>query len=227
MGGPPYLPIRAPPFITVLTSACGHARHQRCDQFMITDFCPGCLGPLEPFRLQQHLSSTKINRVVDCVQNGEGHKFLIFCNFVETVEILARRFMVEGIVAATITGDTSLAKRQSLQGQLNDPDGALRVLILTLRTGGEGLNLPGATTVLFVDPWWNPQAENQAAHRAHRIGVIGEVRVLKFVSKDTVEERIVNLQAKKKRVFGAVIDGEELTNLSAVDMRYLLGLGQR
>ena len=98
------------------------------------------------------------------------------------------------------------------------------VFLISLKAGGSGLNLTSADIVIHLDPWWNPAVENQATDRAHRIGQENVVEVIKLISKGTIEEKIYNLQEKKKMLINDVIDGEEMdksliTSMSLEDIK--------
>ena len=97
------------------------------------------------------------------------------------------------------------------------------VILLSLRAGGEGLNLQCASHVLLLDPWWNPAVELQAIQRAHRIGQTRAVQAYRFVSEETIEERMLALQEKKRLVFEATISGqvESMVKLTLEDIRFL------
>lgn len=104
------------------------------------------------------------------------------------------------------------------------------MLLDNFKSGGTGLNLTGADTVIHLDIWWNPQVENQATDRAHRIGQTKTVSVIKLITKGTIEERIVELQEKKKILSENLIEGkndsESLSALSENDIRDLLSSGE-
>ena len=85
----------------------------------------------------------------------------------------------------------------------------IKVFLISLKTGGYGLNLTAADTVILTDPWWNPMIENQAIDRAHRIGQTKKVQVYKLISKGTVEEKIISLQNSKKELFEQIIENNE------------------
>ena len=100
-----------------------------------------------------------------------------------------------------------------------------------LKAGGTGLNLTSADVVIHLDIWWNPQAENQATDRAHRIGQKNTVEVIKLIASGTIEERILELQTKKKLLSDKLIEGEDrdqnvISKLSAEDVKYLLSYDQ-
>merc|ERR1712048_1401265 len=87
---------------------------------------------------------------------------------------------------------------------------SLKLILISLKAGGEGLNLQVANHVFLLDPWWNPACELQAIQRAHRIGQTREVRAVRFITADTIEEKIVKLQEKKQLVFDACIDDSKV-----------------
>ena len=102
--------------------------------------------------------------------------------------------------------------------------------LITLKSGGTGLNLTGADVVIHLDIWWNPQVENQATDRAHRIGQKNKVTVIKLITKGTIEERIIDLQEKKKVLSDNIIEGKSesdvLSQLSEKDIKTLLSMGE-
>lgn len=124
-----------------------------------------------------------------------------------------------------IDGSVSSKKRQDLVDRFNQDD--TNVFLIMLKSGGTGLNLTSADVVIHLDLWWNPQAENQATDRAHRIGQKKTVEVIKLITKGTIEEKILKLQEKKKILSDKLIenDGDEyqsFQNLSVDDIRELL-----
>lgn len=103
------------------------------------------------------------------------------------------------------------------------------VFIITLKAGGTGLNLTSATVVIHLDLWWNPQVENQATDRAHRIGQKNKVEVIRLITKGTIEERILELQNKKRKLADMLIDGEghsenQFSKLTEDDIKMLLSM---
>lgn len=99
----------------------------------------------------------------------------------------------------------------------------MSVILISLKAGGEGLNLQAASRVYLVDPWWNPAAELQAIQRAHRIGQKKPVEAVRFICKDTIEERILQLQEKKQLVFDGTVgsSSQAMTKLTQEDLRFL------
>ena len=121
-----------------------------------------------------------------------------------------------------ITGSTPKEKRLSLVHDFNEGD--VPVFLISLKAGGTGLNLTGADMVIHYDPWWNLAVQNQATDRAHRIGQTRQVTVYKLVLKDTIEERIIELQELKKDLADAILTGESesITQLSNEELLELL-----
>ncbi len=105
-------------------------------------------------------------------------------------------------------------------------DGENSVFLISLRAGGTGLNLTGADTVILFDLWWNPAVEDQAASRAHRFGQKNVVQVIRFITDGTIEEKIYELQQKKRELIDQVIQPGEtmLSSLSEEDIKELLNI---
>ena len=128
----------------------------------------------------------------------------------------------EDISVGVITGDTSGKDRMDLATDFNTKDD-IKVLLVSLKAGGVGLNLVGADTVIHLDPWWNPQVENQASDRVHRIGQTHAVTILRLIMKDTIEEKVLNLQKIKKDMYNEIVEGNGgASSLSDDDIKYLL-----
>ena len=118
-----------------------------------------------------------------------------------------------------LDGAMSAEQRQAALHKFRE-DPKVKVLLLSLRAGGVGLNLTAAQHVFLMDPWWNPAVEEQAIDRVHRIGQLHPVKVTRFVVRGTVEERILELQERKRRVCRATLEGgEELSKEEARRMR--------
>ena len=163
---------------------------------------------------------TLVERVVDA-----GEKMLIFSQFTSYLSILAARLEQRGVAFYTITGETSSARRLELVNAFNADD--TPVFLISLKAGGTGLNLTGATVVVHADPWWNAAAQNQATDRAHRIGQTREVTVYKVIASHSIEERILELQRTKAELADAVVQGDvssvSLSSLTREDLEDLLG----
>ncbi len=171
--------------------------------------------------------STKIDNLVSLVKDiiENGHKILIFTSFKTALNIVKTEFNNNNISSYVIEGGLSAKKRMELVDKFNSDD--TNVFLIMLKAGGTGLNLTSADVVIHLDLWWNPQVENQATDRAHRIGQKNTVEVIKLICKGTIEERIVELQNKKKILSDSLIDGEHrdeniLSKLSEKELKELI-----
>lgn len=134
-----------------------------------------------------------------------GHKLLIFSQFVTALDLLRTRMSSRGIATRILTGRTR-NRAVVVDAFQNDP--SISVMLISLKAGGTGLNLTAADYVIHLDPWWNPAAERQASDRAHRIGQTKPVFVYKYITRNSVEERVLELQEAKKDLFDSVITTE-------------------
>ncbi len=137
---------------------------------------------------------------------GEGHKALVFSSFVKMLNVFRRHFDGKGIKYSYLDGGTTNRKEVVEEFQRNEK---IPVFLISLKAGGLGLNLTSADYVFIVDPWWNPAAEMQAIDRAHRIGQKNNVFVYKAITKDSVEEKILELQETKLDLVKNVIAANE------------------
>jgi SNF2 family DNA or RNA helicase len=167
--------------------------------------------------------SGKFDSIIEMLENviQEKHKVLIFSQFVTHLAIVKNHLNQNNIAYCYLDGATK--DRQSEVEKFQN-DESLQVFLISLKAGGLGLNLTAADYVFILDPWWNPAAEAQAIDRAHRIGQKNTVFIYKFISKDTVEEKILNLQKHKIALSRELITTEEsfLKNLSQEDIMNLL-----
>jgi SNF2 family DNA or RNA helicase len=154
-----------------------------------------------------------------CIEGG--HRILLFSQFTSMMAIIEGLLVEKGVPYYILTGATPKTERLRLVNSFNEGD--TPIFLISLKAGGTGLNLTGADIVIHYDPWWNISAQNQATDRALRIGQSATVQVFKLISKDTFEERILDMQAKKAALADAVIKegGGELAGLSEEE---LLGL---
>ena len=136
---------------------------------------------------------------------ANGHQILLFSQFTSMLDILRPRLEGMGLTTFTIQGSTPKEQRARLVKDFNA--GGAQVFLISLKAGGTGLNLTAADVVIHYDPWWNMAAQNQATDRAHRIGQRQCVQVYKLIAKDTIEERILDLQDKKAELLD-VISGD-------------------
>ncbi|OGI03704.1 MAG: hypothetical protein A2Y25_08180 [Candidatus Melainabacteria bacterium GWF2_37_15] len=136
---------------------------------------------------------------------SEGHRVLLFSQFVQMLDIVKEWFDKEGIKYCYLTGATT--DRREVVNRFNT-DESIPVFLVSLKAGGTGLNLTGADYVIHYDPWWNPAVEDQATDRAHRIGQTKNVFVYRFITKGTVEEKIMKLKERKRNLVDSVISVE-------------------
>ena len=152
--------------------------------------------------------------------DGE-HRVLVFSQFVSMLHLVRERLEKLEIPFCYLDGSTK--QRQEVVDRFQS-DSAIPVFLISLKAGGVGLNLSAADTVIHFDPWWNPAVEAQATDRAHRIGQTRVVTAYKLITRDTVEEKILRLQEKKRAAIDAAIDSEEplMTGLTTEELEELL-----
>ena len=162
------------------------------------------------------LLSELINDAVD-----SGHKLLVFSQFVGMLQLLKKMLKKDKITFEYMDGSTR--DRQKVIENFNN-NSKVRVFLISFKTGGYGLNLTAADMVIITDPWWNPMGENQAIDRAHRIGQTQKVMVYKTITRGTIEEKILQLQQKKREMFNNLIESGQdvIKNMSSEQLRELL-----
>ncbi len=150
-----------------------------------------------------------------------GHRVLLFSQFVSMLALIRERLAAKAVRFSYLDGSTK--ERQAVVDQFQNDDG-IPVFLMSLKAGGVGLNLSAADTVIHFDPWWNYAAEAQATDRAHRIGQTRVVTAYKLIARDTVEEKIVKLQARKRSASQGVIGSEEplMSGLTTAELEELL-----
>lgn len=167
--------------------------------------------------------SGKLEDVTHMLLNaiGKKHKILIFSQFVKHLNILKNYLETKGIDFAYLDGSTKDRQKQVDRFQQEEN---IKVFLISLKAGGLGLNLTKADYVFILDPWWNPAVEAQAVDRAHRIGQENKVFTYKFITKNTVEEKILRLQQNKMKLANELITTEEsfVKNLSKEDIASIL-----
>lgn len=157
--------------------------------------------------------------VAELIENG--HKALIFSQFVKHLRLIEEWVQSENISYQYLDGQTPLAKREKSINAFQDGEGDL--FLISLKAGGVGLNLTAADYVIHLDPWWNPAVEDQASDRAHRIGQKRPVTIYRLVSENTIEEKIVQLHADKRNLADSLLEGTEASaKLSASDLLALI-----
>ena len=166
--------------------------------------------------------SAKVDTLVEMLTPvlAEGHQALVFSQFTGYLATVRDRLDAEGIGYAYLDGRTR--KRQEAIETFRS--GARRFFLVSLKAGGFGLTLTEADYVFLLDPWWNPAVEAQAIDRTHRIGQDKHVNVYRLVAADTIEQKVLALQARKRELFAQVVDEGALASgaLTAEDIRGLL-----
>ncbi len=169
-----------------------------------------------------HVDSAKMEALTDLLEPlmEEGHKVLVFSQFVEMLERVEREMDARGWHTFVLTGETE--DRGELVADFQKHEGSA-VFLISLRAGGMGLNLTSASYVVLFDPWWNPAVENQAIDRTHRIGQTQQVIAYRLVAKDSIEQKIRHLQRSKSAMAGDIL-GEEAfgRTLTLEDFQFLM-----
>ena len=164
--------------------------------------------------------SGKLEMLMDILPGvlSAGRRALIFSQFTSMLHLIEKRLNAEGIAYLYLDGETPAPERLELTQRFND--GAAPIFLISLKAGGTGLNLTGADLVIHYDPWWNPTAEEQATGRAHRIGQTKKVEVLRLVVHNSIEEQVLRMSDRKRRLFDKLITpGEEMpTRLTEKDI---------
>ena len=152
-----------------------------------------------------------------------NHKSLVFSQFTSMLSIVRQHLDAAGIEYEYLDGQTRDRQQRVANFQENDD---CRIFLISLKAGGLGLNLTAADYVFLLDPWWNPAVEAQAIDRAHRVGQTKNVFAYRMICRDTVEEKIAELQKKKRDLADAILDGGDqksiLKDLSVEDLELLL-----
>jgi len=153
-------------------------------------------------------TSGKFDALAEMVEEiiSENHKVLVFSQFVQMLKIVRRHLDANNTPYAYLDGSTRDREKPVNEFQKSE---SVRIFLISLKAGGIGLNLTAADYVIHYDPWWNPAVEMQATDRAYRIGQTRKVFAYKLISKDSVEEKIVKLQEKKRSLVESLISTEE------------------
>ncbi|MBW9312181.1 ATP-dependent helicase [Fusobacterium nucleatum] len=161
-----------------------------------------------------------IENVVEAIENN--HKVLVFVNYLSSIESICDSLKENKIKYLKMTGQTK--DRQTLVDKFQN-DSRYKVFVMTLKTGGVGLNLVSADTIFIYDPWWNTTVENQAIDRAYRLGQDKTVFAYKMIMRNTIEEKILKLQEIKNKLLDDLISEDNLStkNLSKNDIEFILG----
>jgi superfamily II DNA or RNA helicase len=178
-------------------------------------------GLVDPARIDQ--PAAKLDTLLDQLDEvlDEGHKVLVFSQFTSFLAILRRRLDERSLTYEYLDGKTT--DRQSRVQRFQE-DADCRLFLVSLKAGGQGLNLTAADYIYILDPWWNPAVEAQAVDRAHRIGQTRRVFAYRLIARDTVEEKIVALQDRKRELAESIVRADEsmVSSLTAEDVELLL-----
>ncbi|MEQ8474365.1 MAG: SNF2-related protein [Marinoscillum sp.] len=168
-------------------------------------------------------SSAKLDELVSHVLEKTGqHKILVFSQFVKMLKLIEEKFVEKGISYEYLDGQTTLKNREKKVRRFQD-EVDCRVFLISLKAGGTGLNLTSADYVYIIDPWWNPAVENQAIDRCYRMGQKKSVFAYRMICKDTVEEKIIALQDRKRELSNDIVGTGEgvMKKLSREDIEEL------
>lgn len=154
-----------------------------------------------------------------------NHKALVFSQFTQMLDLLEKALVKNNIPFCRLDGNTKIADRQLLVNRFQQSDSHERVFLISLKAGNAGLNLTAADYVFLFDPWWNTAVQQQAIDRTHRIGQTKNVFAYKMICKDTIEEKIIQLQQRKKKLADELISEDEgfVKSLTEEDVAFLFG----
>ncbi|WP_336160768.1 DEAD/DEAH box helicase [Fusobacterium polymorphum] len=175
---------------------------------------------LETKKIISSKKEVLIENVIEAIENN--HKVLVFVNYLSSIESICDSLKENKIKYLKMTGQTK--ERQNLVDKFQN-DSRYKVFVMTLKTGGVGLNLVSADTIFIYDPWWNTTVENQAIDRAYRLGQDKTVFAYKMIMRNTIEEKILKLQEIKNKLLDDLISEDNLStkNLSKNDIEFILG----
>ena len=150
-----------------------------------------------------------------------GHKALFFSSFVKYLELFKTDFTEKEQASSWLTGSLTAQQREK-QVKAFEANADIQSFLISIKSGGTGLNLTSADYVFILDPWWNPFIEQQAIARAHRIGQKRNVMAVKFITRDSIEEKILKLQEKKTRLSADIIENAQKEAFTKRDIEFLL-----
>lgn len=186
-----------------------------------------CLDPSLVFK-DYNGGSGKVDALIELVEQyiQNDQKILIFSQFTSMLNIIGDYLSKDNIEYYYLDGTIKASERINLVNDFNKND-EIKVFLISLKAGGSGLNLTSANVVIHFDPWWNPAIEDQASDRAHRIGQKQVVEVIKIIAKDTIEEKVLDLQIEKRELIDKVINEDKrddvyITKISTEDLMKLI-----
>jgi SNF2 family DNA or RNA helicase len=168
--------------------------------------------------------SIKIERLLEEINgNLKNEKIIVFSQFLNALDIIKTELSKNQIAYYCIDGSTPNTKRQEQINQFQDPENKVRIFLLSLKAGNAGITLTQANYVFLLDPWWNRQVEQQAIDRVYRIGQDKNVFAYRMICRNTIEERIIQLQQNKMKLSEDLITEDEgfVKNLSESDLAFL------
>lgn len=181
-----------------------------------------CLDPLSVVDNYKG-NSTKIDVLLDIISGKieERHKILVFSQFTSVLKNISFKLNQLNLKHSYLDGSLNIKQREIQINTLKN--GENNIFLISTKAGGTGLNLTEADIVIHFDPWWNPAVEDQATDRAHRIGQKNAVEVIRLIAKDTIEEKIVDLQDRKRELVSNILDFSSLgKNISITEMLEIL-----
>jgi non-specific serine/threonine protein kinase len=161
-----------------------------------------------------------VTNTIDTLTLGEN-KVLMFSSFVSHLKLYEQYLASNNINYTKLTGEENTKQKKQAEEKFQNDD-SCKVMLITVKAGGVGLNLTSANYVLILDPWWNPFPEEQAIARAHRIGQQRKVTVIRFISKDSIEEKILRLQERKIEIVNNFMDFDSMPELTDETIMELL-----
>ncbi|XP_008438555.2 DNA repair protein RAD5B [Cucumis melo] len=219
--------------------------HRMCRECLLSSWrtptcglCPICRQMLRktdlitcpsenPFRVDVEKNwkeSSKVSKLLECLeqinQSGSGEKSIVFSQWTTFFDLLEIPLKRKRIGFFRFDGKLSQKHRERVLKEFSESK-EIKVMLISLKAGGVGLNLTAASNVFIMDPWWNPAVEEQAIMRIHRIGQKRTVRVRRFIVKDTVEERMQQVQARKQRMISGALTNEEVRTARIEELKML------
>ncbi|MCC5802327.1 SNF2 helicase associated domain-containing protein [Rossellomorea vietnamensis] len=175
-----------------------------------------------------HGSSAKFLELMELLEESRlsGRRVLVFSQFTKMLEMIGKELTLKGQSYFYLNGTTPSEERVKMCSRFNE--GERNLFLISLKAGGTGLNLTSADTVILYDTWWNPAVEEQAADRAHRMGQENTVKVLKLIAKGTIEEKMNELQDKKRNLIRDIMDPDEkmVQTLTEEELKEILSINQ-
>ncbi|KAJ4828712.1 hypothetical protein Tsubulata_038330 [Turnera subulata] len=224
------------------SASLGKSACPTCSRSLTLDFTApvACGGPtgrkgitgfksssiLSRIQLENFQTSTKIEALMEeirCMVERDGSaKAIVFSQFTSFLELIEYSLFKSGVNCVQLVGSMSMAARDAAVKKFSE-DTDCKIFLMSLKAGGVALNLTVASHVFLMDPWWNPAVEQQAQDRVHRIGQFKPIRIVRFVIENTIEDKLLQLQEKKRLVFEGTVGGssEALGKLTEADLRFL------